>query len=52
MKNKNKRELEKYWAKEAAKKAKVAKKKTSAAEKVNQAEAQADKEPSGSQSRA
>ncbi|HET9183326.1 MAG TPA: hypothetical protein VFP59_14415 [Candidatus Angelobacter sp.] len=38
MKNKNKRELEKYWADQAAKKTKAAKKKTTAEEPKNQAE--------------
>lgn len=38
MKNKNKRELEKYWADQAAKKTKAAKKKTTAEEQKNQAD--------------
>lgn len=38
MKNKNKRELEKYWADQAAKKAKAAKKKTAPEEQKNDAE--------------
>lgn len=51
MKNKNKRELEKYWAKEAERKAKLARKKTASAEKAKSAEAEAGKEePSGSHS--
>lgn len=39
MKNKNKRELEKRWKTEAAKKRKAAKKKTTRPEDVNQAAA-------------
>lgn len=39
MKNKNKRELEKRWATEAAKKRKTTKKKTTRREDVNQAAA-------------
>jgi hypothetical protein len=39
MKNKNKRELEKHWATQAAKKRKAAKKKTTRREDVNQAAA-------------
>jgi len=39
MKNKNKRELEKRWKTEAAKKRKAAKKKTTRREDVNQAAA-------------
>lgn len=50
MKNKNKRELEKYWAQEAARKARLARKKAAVAEKVKPADAQAGKEPNGSQS--
>lgn len=38
MKNKNKREMEKYWADQAAKKAKAAKKKTAAEERKNASE--------------
>lgn len=38
MKNKNKREMEKYWADQAAKKAKAAKKKTAQDEQKNPAE--------------
>jgi hypothetical protein len=44
MKNKNKRELEKRWATEAAKKRKAAKKKTARREDVNQAAARTVKE--------
>lgn len=46
MKNKNKRELEKYWAEQAAKKAKVAKKKSDTKEQKNQAESPGAAEPS------
>jgi hypothetical protein len=44
MKNRNKRELEKYWAKEADKKAKLAKKATRTAEAPKQASTPATKE--------
>lgn len=44
MKNKNKRELEKHWATEAAKKRKAAKKKTVRREDVNQAAARTVRE--------
>lgn len=51
MKNKNKRELEKYWADQAARKAKLAGKKTASAEKEKPADAQTGKEEAaGSQS--
>ncbi|MGE5322502.1 MAG: hypothetical protein ACM3SW_06550 [Actinomycetota bacterium] len=46
MKNKNRRELEKYWADQAAKKAKAAKKKPAAEEQKNQAESSGAAEPS------
>lgn len=46
MKNKNKRELEKYWADQAVKKAKAAKKKTAAEEQKNPAESAGDAESS------
>lgn len=48
MKTKNKRELEKYWAEQDARKAKLAKKKTAPAEKEKPTEA--GEESSGSQS--
>lgn len=48
MKTKNKRELEKYWAEQAERKAKLARKKTASDEKEKPADA--DKESSGSQS--
>ena len=46
MKNKNKREMEKYWADKAAKKAKAAKKKTAAEEQKNPPESTAGAEAS------
>jgi len=46
MKNKNKRELEKYWADQAAKKAKAAKKKPASEEQKNQAESADTTQPS------
>lgn len=46
MKNKNKREMEKYWADQAAKKAKAAKKKTAAEEQKNPPESTAGAEAS------
>lgn len=46
MKNKNKREMEKYWADQAAKKAKAAKKKTAAEEQKNPPESTAGAEVS------